>query len=512
VPPRSLEPYNRKRDFTATPEPSGKPARSGKRLAFVIQKHRATRLHYDFRLEVDGVLASWAVPKGPTLVAGDKRLAMHVEDHPFAYRTFEGVIPDGQYGAGEVIVWDRGWYELAEGSDPAHEIAHGKIKFILHGKKLRGMFSLVKIKPRADEHGDPWLLIKDHDDEERASYDIDQDAVSVKSGKRIEELRTKTARRASAIADPMPKLKSVMLATLIDEPFDDEDWLFEIKWDGYRALCTVDAARRLTLVSRNGLNLLDRFPELASLADAFARVPIVVDGEIVSLDAKGRSDFQRLQEYGEHGHALTYVAFDAIYAEGRDLRKAALEERKATLERMIEDDTLVLYSKHVVGAGKALFAQAGRNQLEGIIGKKRDSLYQERRSRDWVKIKTQYEQEFIIGGWTAPQGSRKGFGALLLGAYVGSELRYAGRAGTGFSVKAIAEIAKHLRSLERKTTPFLGPVVDAGDAHWVEPQLVAQVRFTEWTRDGLLRHPVFLGLRSDKAARDVTLEMPKHRG
>jgi bifunctional non-homologous end joining protein LigD len=506
---RGLETYTKKRDFSKTPEPSGKQVRgSAKRLRFVIQKHRATRLHYDFRLEADGVMPSWAVPKGPTLVAGERRLAMHVEDHPLDYRTFEGVIPKGQYGAGEVIVWDEGWYELAEGTDPATEIAHGKIKFILHGKKLHGMFSLVKIKPKEGESGDPWLLIKDHDEFERKSYDIDDYPESVKTGTKIEAYRDTSPKRAAAKTDPVPKLKSVMLATLVDQPFDSDDWLFEIKWDGYRAICTIDAARRMTLLSRNGLDLLERFPDLAALADAFVRVPIVVDGEICALDSEGKSDFQRLQEHAEQQYALTYVAFDVIYADGRDLRKTPLEERKEILERNIEDETIVLYSKHVLGKGKALFKQAQRNHLEGIIGKKRDSLYQERRTRDWVKIKAQFEQEFVIGGWTEPRGSRKGFGALLLGVYEGKKLRYVGSVGTGFSAKLLAEMSKQLKGIERATSPFANDVDVREKTHWVKPQLVCEVRFAEWTRDELLRQPAFLGLRIDKKAGEVVLERP----
>jgi bifunctional non-homologous end joining protein LigD len=286
---------------------------------------------------------------------------------------------------------------------------------------------------------------------------------------------------------------------LIDEPFDGDDWLFEIKWDGYRAICTVDAKGKLTLVSRNGLDLLKQFPDLDGLADAFESVPIIVDGEIVSLDSKGRSDFQRLQEYAEQGHSLTYAAFDVLYADGRDQRKNPLEERKALLERLIADDQLVLYSKHVVGKGKALFAEAKRNHLEGIIGKKRASTYQGRRTRDWVKIKAQLEQEFVIGGWTDPRGSRKGFGSLLLGVYEGKD-------GTGFSVKRIGEIMKQLKPLARETSPFANKVIANAPVHYVQPQLVAEVRFTEWTRDNILRQPAFLGLRIDKAAKDVVRE------
>jgi bifunctional non-homologous end joining protein LigD len=444
------------------------------------------------------------------------------------YRDFEGNIPEKQYGAGSVIVWDRGTYTLAEGDDPAGEIAGGKIKFVLHGEKLHGMFTLVKIKPREGEHGEPWLLFKDHDQYDDPKYDPAKHPESVKTGKTLADVakdpRSKTwqskpsARHAAvpklaerAKRDPIPHLKSVMLATLVDAPFDDDGWLFEIKWDGYRAICAIDEKGKLTLVSRNGLDMLARFPGLAALSEAFGSVPIVVDGEIVSLDAEGRSAFQRLQESQKKDEVLTYAAFDVIYADGRDLRKAPLEKRKELLERLIRDDELVLYSKHVVGQGKALFKQAQQRRLEGIVGKKRDSVYQERRSRDWVKIKAQLEQEFVIGGWTEPRASRKGFGALLLGAYDGDKLRYVGNVGTGFSHKLLLSLHERLLKLERKTSPFETPVESNMKAHWARPELVAEVRFTEWTRDLILRQPAFLGLREDKSAREVVLELPKHR-
>jgi len=527
--PGSLATYRKKRDFGATPEPSGrkgKPKAAGGRakLRFVVQMHRATRLHYDFRLEADGVLASWAVPKGPTLAPGDRRLAMHVEDHPLDYRDFEGNIPKGQYGAGSVIVWDRGTYSLAEGDDPAEEIANGKITFVLAGKKLRGEFTLVKIKQREGEHGEPWLLIKDRDEYADPRYDPADHPESVKSGKTLDGVaadpRARTwqskpsARqaatprlRARVKLDPIPHPKSLMLATLIAEPFDDPGWLFEIKWDGYRALCTVEE-KSFSLVSRNGLDMLRRFPDLKELAGAFASLPVVVDGEIVSLDAKGRSEFQRLQESQKKPAGLVYAVFDLLYADGTDLRSTPLEQRKSLLERLIRDDSIVLYSKHVVGKGKALFESARKKHLEGIIGKKRDSTYQERRSRDWVKIKTGYEQEFVVGGWTDPKGSRKGFGALLLGVYQGKPLRFVGSVGTGFSAKLLQQLYGRLRSLERRTTPFANPVVANSPVHWASPELVVEVRFSEWTRDGYLRQPAYLGLRPDKPARDVTAEIP----
>jgi bifunctional non-homologous end joining protein LigD len=524
-PPGELETYQKKRDFALTPEPTGKKAAPGKRLRYVVQKHHATRLHYDFRLEAGGVLASWAVPKGPTLAPLDRRLAMHVEDHPLDYRDFEGNIPAGQYGAGSVIVWDKGTYTLAEGDDPAAEIAGGKIKFVLHGKKLHGEFTLVRIKGREGEGGDPWLLIKDRDEYADQKYDPSDHPESVKSGKTLDDVARnphskiwnskQKARHATAPRlpprvkrDPLPKLKSVMLATLIDKPFDDDDWLFEIKWDGYRAICTIDEKGSLTLSSRNDIDFLARFPDLRELAEAFKSVPIMVDGEIVSLDAQGRSDFQRLQGSQNKIAALTFAAFDLIYADGRDLRKAPLEERKALLERLIGDADIVLYSKHVIGKGTSLFEVAQKQKLEGIVGKKRASLYQERRSRDWVKIKAQLRAEFVVGGWTEPRGSREAFGALLLGAYDGAAFRYVGHVGTGFSQKVLRELHARLMRLARKTSPFDTPVEANVPAHWVKPELVVEVRFTEWTRDFVLRQPAYLGLRPDKDARSVTLERP----
>ena len=533
--PGSLQRYKQKRDFKATPEPRGARKKAGHRLLFVIQKHHASRLHYDFRLEADGVLKSWAVPKGPSFDPKDRRLAMHVEDHPMDYRTFEGIIPKGNYGAGEVIVWDEGWYELSEGTDPAAEIGKGKIKFVMHGKKMHGEFTLVRIRGR-DASGDPWLLIKDHDEYVDEKYDIDKDNKSAKTGRTVESyaddpkaphwISNKKASRSSKLVtpsssrghkrDPLPKISTPMLATLVDEPFDDTDWLFEIKWDGYRAICTVHEDGSMQLLSRNGLDLLKKFPELQALASAWNTLPIVVDGEIVSLDSKGRSSFQRLQESmsnrraggSRKSGALTFAAFDLLYADGKDLRKTPLEERKDRLERAIADDEIVLYSKHVVSKGRALYAQAEKQQLEGIIGKKRDSHYLERRTRDWVKIKAQLMQECVIGGFTEPRGSRTGFGALLLGLYDGKKLYYVGHVGTGFNTKLLKSMTVDLKKIERKTSPFANDVEANTKAHFVDPKLVAQVRFTEWTRDGYLRQPAFLGLRIDKDPKECVREKP----
>ncbi len=529
---KPLAEYVRKRDFSATPEPSDTPKtrkRSGPSgtLRYVVQKHRASRLHYDFRLEAGGVLASWAIPKGPILDPAEKRLAMHVEDHPYDYHDFEGIIPEGNYGAGDVIVWDAGTYTLAEGSDPVAEIANGKIKFILAGTKLGGMFTLVKIKKHDEgEQSEPWLLIKDHDRFVDPAFDVDAHPQSVVSGKTNDEIKADTLaahwvsnraaepkapvrkkRALRAVADvvpaePIPHVATPMLATSVEEPFDDPEWLFEIKWDGYRALVTVAADSTVAAASRNGNDLLKKFPDLATIGDAFAELPVLVDGEACALDAEGVSSFERLNA----GDPVTFVAFDLLYAGGRDLRELPLEERKAHLARIVHADGGVLVSDHIVGTGTALFALAKDRGLEGIVAKKRDAPYRSTRSRDWRKIKALRSQEFAVGGWTEPNAGRKGFGALLLGYYDGPVFRYAGSVGSGFDAKQLAAIAKILRAAECDRAPFANVPKTVTKAHFVEPRLVAQVRFTEWTRDGSLRHPVFLGLRDDKDARDVRRE------
>jgi bifunctional non-homologous end joining protein LigD len=532
-----LATYAKKRDFAKTPEPSGVAAKSkpsrGKRQRFVVQMHRATRLHYDFRLEADGVLKSWAIPKGPTFDTREKRFAAMVEDHPLDYRDFEGVIPAGNYGAGEVIVWDRGTYRLLEGDDTTEQIAKGSVKFEMFGEKLHGGFALVHIKGRGGEEN-AWLLIKERDDAVDPDWKIEDHAESVKSGKTLADIAKDpraphwtSSKPAAAPArtapkgklEAMPAVTSPMLATPIEAPFDDPDWLFELKWDGYRALAQIDRDGTVAIVSRNGNDFTTKFPELADLAEGFSERPLLVDGEIVVLDAAGRASFAALQErldrFGRTApqkRPVTFIVFDLLYGNGRDLRGEPLETRKAILESLLTGKGPVMFSKHVVGEGKRLYELAEASGLEGIVGKRRASAYQTRRSRDWVKLKALQRQEFAIGGWTEARGSRKHFGALLIGVYDGDDFVYAGSVGTGFDAKKLAAIAAQLQPLERKTSAFAKPPKTDTKAHWVAPSLVAEVSFAEWTRDGLLRHPVFLALRSDKDAREIVRERPQARG
>ena len=532
-PAEALATYAKKRKFDQTPEPSDAPAKSkpsrGKKQRFVVQMHRASRLHYDFRLEDEGVLKSWAIPKGPSFDTHDKRLAMMVEDHPLDYRDFEGIIPKGNYGAGEVVVWDRGTYQLLEGTSTTEQIAKGSLKFELFGTKLHGTFALVHIKGRGGEEN-AWLLIKERDEYVDPEWRIEDHPESVKSGKTLKDFAndpraphwdssrpvSENGARPKLVGrrEELPEITSPMLATAIDAPFDDPKWLFELKWDGYRALARVDADGDVALVSRNGQDFTPKFPELAELADAFNERPVIVDGEIVVLDEQGRPSFSALQErldrFGRtqpEKRPVTLAVFDVLYGNGRDLRDEPLERRKAILEGLLTGRGPVMYSKHVVREGIGLFELARNRGLEGIVGKRLDSKYVTRRSREWVKVKTQLRQEMIVGGWTEARGSRKHFGALLVGVREGDDLVYTGSVGSGFDEKKLTGISAQLAPLERKTSPFSTTPKTVTKAHWVTPELVAEVSFTEWTRDKQMRHPVFIALRSDKPAREVKREV-----
>lgn len=526
----ALKEYRRKRDFKQTPEPTGGSSGQGEPLRFVVQKHHASQLHYDFRLEVDGALKSWAIPKGPSLDPSQKRLAMQVEDHPLDYRSFEGTIPAGNYGAGTVMVWDEGFVRSADGADRETSeqtlrrgIEKGRVSFVLEGSKLAGQFSLVRL-PRGERNS--WLLIKKSD--EAASEDdvLAQDRSAV-SGRSLEEIAAgKPPKKTAAKAKPtrrqpsrapsvaeLPKERGgnfvkPMLATLVDEPFDREGWIFEIKWDGYRAIAE-SSKRSARLYSRNQKSFETRF---ALIVDALKSLKetAVIDGEIVVLDEEGRSSFQGLRNYQKTGQGtLRFVAFDLLSLGGKDLRKRPLVERKKALGGLIKGVPQLMMSDHVEETGQAFFAAARKRNLEGVIAKNGASLYREgERSGDWLKIKTHQRQEAVIGGFTAPRGSRVGIGALVLGVYDGRSLEYIGHTGGGFDAASLASIRSRLDKLVRKTCPFSElPKVNA-PVQWVSPKLVCEVRFQEWTIDGRMRQPIFLGLREDKEASAVRRERP----
>jgi bifunctional non-homologous end joining protein LigD len=606
----ALEEYKRKRRFSETPEPPPKLDKS-KGHRFVVQRHHATRLHYDFRLEMEGVLKSWAVPKGPSLDPADKRLAMEVEDHPVSYFDFEGIIPEGNYGAGTVMVWDVGtWEPLSPETKDGKYIAgtdgeasamlkKGDLKFRLHGKKLNGDFALIHIKSRRPgSKGNEWLLIKKHDQFVIPGFDAEQLDKSVltkrtmaqiagdegsaewQSNKkasrggpaksswlantlaRVEKNKAKTkssttkdtkvheGKRAGdqtengkrvgrsnsasigsssansavkalqgAAKRAMPSAITPMLASLCEKPFDDPNWLFEIKWDGYRAVSFLENGD-VRLVSRNHNDLTARFSELRGLSNSVNAKNAILDGEVVALDDQGRPSFSLMQQrtgLRSQGRQTTprrdlpilYFVFDLIYLDGYDLRKVTLEERKRVLREIVTDSEMVRYSDHFAGSGNALFGVAKQKGLEGIIAKKANSCYEERRSREWQKIKITQTVDCVIGGYTDPEGSRQYFGSLMLGLYnEKKQLIHVGNAGTGFNHARLKEMSAVLKEIESSSNPFTGPT-EPRKAHWVKPTRVAEVKFTEWTHEtnegGVkLRAPVFMSLREDKNPEDCT--------
>ncbi len=604
-----LEEYKRKRRFEETPEPPPKlEKKSGHR--FVVQKHRATRLHYDFRLEMEGVLKSWAVPKGPSLDPADKRLAMQVEDHPVSYFDFEGTIPQGNYGAGTVMVWDvgtweplspqpvKGKYVAGTEAEAVAMLAKGDLKIRLHGQRLKGDFALIHIRGRRPgSKGTEWLLIKKHDEYAVEGYDIEQYDSSVlskrsmaqiagdadsaewkssrpasrgsvkapwlvdtlakldkkkqvttkdtklhkvrKNGKKKSETGRSAAERSTdsrtatsgansslsvakglvgAVPKSMPVAVHPMLATPVEKAFDDPAWLFEIKWDGYRAVSFFQNGK-VRLVSRNQNDLTGEFPELNELSKSIKATNAVLDGEIVVLDDLGRASFSLMQQRtgirkgGRRTGArrelrVVYYLFDLIYLDGYDLRRVALEQRKENLAQIIVPGELVRYSDHFP-QGLALFDVARQKGLEGILAKKRLSHYEERRSHEWLKIKVTQTVDCVVGGYTDPEGSRQYFGSIVLGLYdKKGRLIHVGQAGTGFNQTMLKEIWQVLKGLETNRNPFYGDV-DAAHVHWVKPERVAEIKFTEWTHETVeggmkLRAPVFLGLREDKDPKECT--------
>jgi bifunctional non-homologous end joining protein LigD len=611
----SLDEYKRKRRFEGTPEPPPKLEKESQHR-FVVQRHDATRLHYDFRLEMEGVLKSWAVPKGPSLDPTDKRLAMQVEDHPVSYFDFEGTIPEGNYGAGTVQVWDVGkWEPLSPipvngeylpgtEKEAIAMLAKGDLKFRLKGKRLNGDFAIVHIKGRRPgSKGNEWLLIKKKDDHVDAGFDIETYETSVLTDRTMAQIagdegsaEWKTSRpatrgklKAAWLADavaradrkkksfttegtedteegkikkrksqsraaeidgnvasakekkssvpsvssvvknlagattrPMPTTIHPMLATAAAKPFDDPNWLFEIKWDGYRAVALIEDGN-LRLVSRSQNDLTKQFPELGDLPKFVKAKRAILDGEIVALDDQGRPSFSLMQQRtgfrpGKHrlprreGVPVVYYAFDLLYLDGMDLRRVSLEQRKQQLQSVIENSAVVHFSDHYAEKGIALFEAARQRGLEGIVAKKRSSRYDEKRSSEWLKIKITTSQECVIGGYTDPEGSREHFGALVLGLYDNQErLIHVGQVGTGFDQRTLKEISDSLRPLETKKDPFYGEVAALRQIHFVRPKLVAEIKFSEWTHEtaegGMkLRAPVFMGLREDKSPKECRLE------
>lgn len=508
-----LEEYRRKRKFERTPEPPGKTAPQEDNF-FVVQKHAARRLHYDFRLAIQGVLKSWAVPKGPSLNPVDKRLAVQTEDHPMDYGNFEGKIPQGNYGAGTVMVWDRGTYRVTVGPDASKQLQRGEIKFELNGEKLRGSFVLVKLKQ--SEKGNEWLLIKHKDAAVDPSWDIEEHDGSALTGRTLEEIAEESPPKRSASPIRPEELQGArksamasriepMLATPISRPFSDPDWLFEIKWDGVRALAWI-AGGKLELRSRAGGDITKQYPELASLPENVEAGQAILDGEIVVLDARGHSDFERLQERMHvrvpppkllSQTAVTYYLFDLLYCDGYDLRDAPLVERKGLLRRLLRQSERFRFSDHQAEHGKELFELAREQGLEGIVAKRADSRYSSSRSPQWMKLKATKTLDAAVGGWTAPRGSRAHFGSLLLGLYEGKTLRFVGHAGSGFDEKTQEAIAEKLKKSAVSACPFDKVPETNEEAYWTRPAMVARIRFTGWTQEKRLRHPVFVGLRED---------------
>lgn len=488
-----LKKYNEKRDFSKTNEPKPKKNKINQTLNFCVQKHDARNLHYDFRLEYKGMLLSWAVPKGPSIDPNNKRLAIQVEDHPLDYQYFEGVIPKGNYGAGTVEIWDNGTYVVPGAKDVkemekkiSEGLKKGHFNIVLEGEKLRGEFVLQKLKKDVDDHS--WLLIKKNEPELEHTISSSKKKIKIK----------------------FPTFQTPMLATLIDEAFDSDEWIFEIKWDGFRALSFIRQGE-VELKSRNNLLLNQKFPEIVKNLKKI-KDDVVLDGEVVVIDKEGKSHFQLLQNYQKNEGALCYYIFDILYLNGENLRDLPLQDRKYLLKNFLNPylNASLHISDYIVKDGKKFFEAAKNENLEGIIGKKKLSSYQSKRSRDWVKIKTHLAQEIIICGFTEPKGSRKKFGALIAGIYdENKKLKFAGHVGGGFNEKLLEEIFRKLQPLVQKKCPFEKEPKVNMPVVFVKPKLIGEVSFSEWTKDGIMRQPIFKGLREDKAVSSITKETSK---
>jgi bifunctional non-homologous end joining protein LigD len=515
-----LGPYNRKRNFDVSPEPPGKAGATRGAGRFVVQKHAARNLHYDFRLEWQGVLLSWAVPKGPSLDPAVKRMAVQVEDHPLAYGDFEGVIPEGHYGAGSVIVWDTGtWHPLG---DAARGLREGKLKFRLDGTKLKGGFTLVRMRSRDGERQPAWLLIKENDAAARASTEFDvvaeQGDSVLRPKTRSKAMSQPTVKPGKAVRAkkpaPLPPLIAPQLATLVSTAPTVGDWQYELKLDGYRLLVRADG-RDVRCFTRSGHDWSDRLPSLVTAIRQLKLPPCWLDGELVALDDESVPDFQRLQKAFEPGSAaqLRYIVFDLLFAGGKDLRELGQQQRREKLSVLLarKKSGMVRFSETLDGDPKRLLAAARAAGFEGLMGKRADATYQSGRSRDWVKLKAGLRQEFVIGGYTDPQGSREGLGSLLLGVHDDKgALRYVGNVGSGFDQHALGTLRARLDRLAATRGPFEHNPKRVGTTrkvpHWVKPKLVAEVSFAGWTTDKHLRQAVFHGLRDDKPAGQISME------
>jgi bifunctional non-homologous end joining protein LigD len=552
-----LEHYRRKRDFAKTPEPSGEAAPPRDATGrFVIQRHRATRLHYDFRLEIEGVLVSWAVPKGLTQDPGVRRMAVHVEDHPIEYFDFEGVIPARQYGAGDVIVWDWGtWEPEAETPDPAKAIEDGELKFVLHGTKVRGRFTIVRTSRRPgaaattafEDDSEQWLLIKKRDADAVAGWNAEDHPQSVKTGRTNDEVKANRDAiwvseqpaavaeidLAGAVAASMPDRIEPMAATLASRPFSDPDWLYEIKWDGYRVEAVVRDGK-VKLWTRNLKDAETYFPRLLSPPTWIDAKEAIVDGEVVALDEAGRPDFSLLQERisqrrvgtgaGSGGGGtqvpvgpLVYQAFDLLYLDGRSLLKVPLEDRKRLLRSVIRETSRVRFAAHVVGDGEAFVEAARQNDLEGVVAKLRRSRYEPgRRTPAWLKLKIRPEQELVVGGWTPGQGNARDLGAVAVGVYEDGKLRFAGKVGSGFTAATRKRLLAAMEPLVVDAPPFDPPPPrdyrgrwggDLQGVTWIRPELVIRAEIGGWTRDGVVRQTSFKELEAGRDPREVIREV-----
>ncbi|TFI58119.1 DNA ligase D [Sphingomonas parva] len=563
-----LETYNRKRDFSKTAEPKGSfdSLSWGEGHGFMVQKHDATRLHWDFRLELDGVLKSWAVPNGPSLNPADKRLAVRTEDHPLSYATFEGTIPKGEYGGGTVMLWDRGIWLPHPGKDPRKTLEEGHLHFTLDGERMKGEWVMFRLKGRPRDRAENWILKKVTDEHAGGSMGlVEQYLTSIKTGRTMGEIAAGRTRkelkswvdglkpskkdpprarlgegdrspkasgggagndsvpapppRRSAARSPspskarggLPAFREPQKATLADHVPPGSGWIHEMKYDGYRCLLAIGGGRA-KVYTRSGLDWSDKFPEIVETAASLEVGSALLDGEIVSLDDKGSSNFSALQQaIGEGGRGLTLFLFDALEIDGEDLTRLPNIERKARLAALVGEGKppTLLYAEHIVGHGEELFQAMCEAAQEGIISKRAEAPYRSTRTRCWLKVKCIQRQEFVIIGWTPSEAKARGFRSLLLAVNEGGSLRYVGKVGTGFSMATIQDLLKRMRRIEVKTPPTAVPRPDARGAHWVRPEMVAEVAFTEFTSEGVVRHPSFLGLRADKAAEEVVRELPQ---